>query len=296
MSRLREEQKGKRKVGLARSWPLLLSKAYLTREGRLAMPVASPPTPSTAERIRSVCVRASGAMLAVDGVPPATTPVHHLLDDGTFAVTVRADSPMANAVADVDGVEAMLELTDHAPLPLRSPVRSLVWIRGRLRRVPSPLAAALLDVIAEEDPNPALLQVNSSPGCDSDDVLMWLKTESVVIADATGAESVVLADLLSARPDPFCAMESCWLQHIDAEHREVVDLLASRLPAPLRSGQVRPLGLDRYGVRLRVEKTDGDHDVRLPFAAPVDDVTALGRAIRVLMGCPFLNGLRARRM
>jgi hypothetical protein len=257
------------------------------------MPVAPSPAPSTAERIRSVCVRPSGAMLAVDGVPPATTPVHHLLDDGTFAVTVRADSAMAAAVAEADGVEAMLELTDHAPLPLRSPVRSLVWIRGRLRRVPSPLVAALLDVIAEDDPNPALLQVNSGP---DDDVLMWLKTKSVVIADATGAESVGVGDLLSARPDPFCAMESCWLQHIDSEHRDVVDLLASRLPAPLRCGQVRPLGLDRYGVRLRVEKLDGDHDVRLPFAAPVDDVTALGRAIRVLMGCPFLNGLRARRM
>ena len=63
----------------------------------------------------------------------------------------------------------------------------------------------------------------------------------------------------------------------------------------LRRGRIRPLGLDRYGLRLRVERADGEHDVRLPFAAPVNDVTGLGRAIRVLMGCPFLNGLRARR-
>jgi len=62
----------------------------------------------------------------------------------------------------------------------------------------------------------------------------------------------------------------------------------------LRRGRVRPLGLDRYGVRLRIESADGDHDVRLPFTRPVDDVTALSQAIRVLMGCPFLNGLRAR--
>ena len=122
-----------------------------------------------------------------------------------------------------------------------------MWFRGWLRRVPAPLVPALLDVIAADDPNPALLQVNSAMS------LMWLGTESVVVADATGAESVGLDDLLAARPDPFCAMESSWLQHIDA-----------------------------------------DHDVRLPFAAPVTDVTGLGRAIRVLMGCPFLNGLRAR--
>ncbi|MGB8501216.1 DUF2470 domain-containing protein [Mycobacterium sp.] len=250
------------------------------------------PAPSTAEHVRSICVGASGAMLAVDGFAPVDTAVHHLLGDGAFAVTAAADSELAAAVTGASGVEAVLELTDHAPLALRRPVRSLVWIRGRLRRVPEPLVAALLDVIAADNPNPALLQVNSLSGGLS---LMWLHTESVVIADATGAESVAVEDLLAARPDPFCAMESCWLQHIDTAHREVVDLLASRLPAGLRRGQVRPLGLDRYGVRLRVEHDDSDHDVRLPFAAPVHDLTGLGRAIRVLMGCPFLNGLRARR-
>lgn len=259
------------------------------------MPVASPLAPSAGERIRSVCVRATGAMLAADGYTAVDTPVHHLLDDGAFAVAAAADSGMTGAASDATGVEAVLELTDHSPLPLRSPVRSLVWIRGRLRRVPAPLVGALLDVIAAEDPDPMLLQVNSVPCGDPQLSLMWLKTESVVIADATGAESVDVGDLLAARPDPFCALESSWLQHIDADHREIVDLLAARLPAPMRRGRVHPLGLDRYGLRLRVERADGDHDVRLPFAAPVNDVTALGRAIRVLMGCPFLNGLRARR-
>jgi hypothetical protein len=117
-----------------------------------------------------------------------------------------------------------------------------------------------------------------------------------VVADSTGAESVGVSMLLGASPDPFCAMESCWLQHMESAHREVVDRLASRLPMPLRRGRVRPLGLDRYGVQLRVEGDDGDHDVRLPFAKPVDDVTGLSQAIRILMGCPFLNGLRARRL
>ena len=60
------------------------------------------------------------------------------------------------------------------------------------------------------------------------------------------------------------------------------------------AGRSAPLGLDRYGVRFRVEGSDGDHDIRLPFHKPVDDMTGLSQAIRVLMGCPFLNGLRAR--
>lgn len=256
--------------------------------------------PTTAERIRSACMRAGGAMLAVEGLDPSATPVHHLLDDGSFALTVPVGGLLAGMVvaSGAAGVQAVLEMTDYAPLPLREPVRSLVWIQGRLHDVPVSEVATLLDLIACEDPNPALLQVNSGPSAADGDAryaLMRLEIESVVVADATGAESVGVGALLGARPDPFCAMESCWLQHMESAHREVVDRLATRLPMALRRGRVRPLGLDRYGVRLRVENDEGDHDVRLPFASPVDDVTALSQAIRVLMGCPFLNGLRARR-
>jgi hypothetical protein len=166
-----------------------------------------------------------------------------------------------------------------------------------VHHVPAAEVAGLLDLIAAEDPNPALLQVNWASGRASDDTryaLMRLEIESVAVADASGAESVGVSALLQARPDPFCTMESCWLPHMDSAHRDVVDRLATRLPMALRRGRVRPLGLDRYGVQLRVENEDGDHDVRLPFAKPVDDVTGLSQAIRVLMGCPFLNGLRAR--
>jgi hypothetical protein len=258
--------------------------------------------PSTAERIRSACARGGGAMLAVEGVEPVATPVHHLLEDGSFAITAPANGPQAGmaVAAGAPGVQAVLEMTDYAPLPLREPVRSLVWISGRLQYIPARDVPGLLDLIAAESPNPALLQVNTGPEqaeCgDTAYALMRMEVDSVVVADSTGAESVGLSTLLDAQPDPFCALESCWLQHLESAHREVVDRLANRLPSPLRHGRVRPLGLDRYGVQLRVENDEGDHDVRLPFAKPVDDVTGLSQAIRVLMGCPFLNGLRARRI
>ena len=58
---------------------------------------------------------------------------------------------------------------------------------------------------------------------------------------------------------------------------------------------IRPLALDRFGITLRVESGPvDDRDVRLPFAQPVSNPEALSRAIRVLIGCPFLNGLRQR--
>jgi hypothetical protein len=72
--------------------------------------------PTTAERIRSACVRACGAMLAVEGVEPTSTPVHHLLDDGYFAITVPGDGIVGGMVvgAGTAGVQAVLEMTDYA--------------------------------------------------------------------------------------------------------------------------------------------------------------------------------------
>jgi Domain of unknown function (DUF2470) len=252
------------------------------------------PAPTTAERIRSACARAGGALLAVDRDDPVATPVHHLLSDGSFAVAVPVDR------TGVSGSQALLELTDYAPLPVREPVRSLVWVRGRLQQVPTAAVTRTLDLIATECPNPALLQVEtprSTPpeGEELRYTLMRLRIASVVVTDATGAEPVSVEGLLSARPDPFCEIESTLLWHLATAHDDVFARLVSKLPAPLRRGQVRPLGLDRYGVRFRVEGNDGDHDIRLPFHRPVDDMTGLSQAIRVLMGCPFVNGLRARR-
>lgn len=253
------------------------------------------PAPTTAERIRSACSRAGGALLAIERRDPVPTPVHHLLPDGSFAIVLPVD-----AAGPAAGSQALLELTDYAPLPLREPVRSLVWVRGQLVPVPPEAVAALLDRIATEHPNPALLQVETprSAPSDADDTryrLLRLEIASVVVTDATGAEPVSVSDLLAARPDPFCAIEASLLWHLDTAHNDVLARLVSKLPPPLRRGKVRPLGLDRYGVRFRVEGNDGDRDVRLPFHRPVDDMPGLSQAIRLLMGCPFINGLRARR-
>src|SRR3954447_11552665 len=142
--------------------------------------------PTTAERIRSACARGGGAMLAVEGLEPATTPVHHLLADGSFAITVPANGLLHGLIvsAGARGVQAVLELTDYAPLPLREPVRSLVWIRGRLHHIPNRDVSDLLDLIATENPNPALLQVNTgataSTGGDTPYALMRLEIDSVV--------------------------------------------------------------------------------------------------------------------
>ncbi|BBX24791.1 prephenate dehydratase [Mycolicibacter terrae] len=263
--------------------------------------------PTSAERIRSACVRGQALLAIADSsdAAPVNAPVCHLLADGSLVVAVPAGGPVAEAAAT--GVSAILELTDHAPLRLRERVRALVWIRGRLQTVPEPEIAALLDRIAAVEPNPALLQVispRSAAGAsdgpslgdaDASYALLRLIPDSAVLADATGAEAVDVAELLAARPDPFCAIEAHWLHHLDSAHPELIARLATtKLPPQLRRGRPRPLAVDRYGMWLRVEAPDGDHDVRLSFPRPVADVLSLNRAVRALMGCPFLNGLQPR--
>ncbi len=183
-------------------------------------------TPTTAERVRSACVHAAGAILAADSVPPAPAPIHHLMPDGSFALTVPSDSAMARAAtqAGADGVAAVLELTDYAPLPLREPVRSLVWVRGQVHPVPSHAVREMVDMIAIDNPDPALLDIGAGQS------LLLLGADSVVVADATGAEPVAVADLLAAQPDPFCEFEAAWLQHLDKDHPEVLNRLAGSCP------------------------------------------------------------------
>ncbi|MDG3014231.1 DUF2470 domain-containing protein [Speluncibacter jeojiensis] len=257
------------------------------------------PAPTTAELVRSACARATDAVLAVEGVANAVettvTALHHVQGSGDVVVSVPLDSPAATATWPAIGVTptAMLEITDLAPLPLREPVRALVWLRGTLHPVPATEIRALLDDIAAEHPHPGLLDVGHTA------VLLRLVLSSVIIADSQGAEPVSVRELVDATPDPFWEAETDWLRHLESDHADLVAALSRRLPAALRRGRVRPLGVDRFGIRLRVEREhdDGtacDTDVRLPFGAPVHDVAGLSRAIRALAGCVFLNGLRAR--
>ena len=148
----------------------------------------------------------------------------------------------------------------------------------------------LLDLIAADHPNPALLEVGS--GHD----LVLLGVDSIVVADAGGAEPVGITDLLAADADPFCELESAWLRHLDSDHPEVIARLAGKLPAVLRRGRVRPLGLDRYGCgygsRGRCRRWGRP---RRPPAVPRAGARhhRVGPGDPAVDGLPFVNGLRA---
>ena len=242
--------------------------------------------PTTAERVRSACAHAETAVLALPGIDPVPTTLHHLRRCGDAVIAVPGSSLAAALAATANETSAVLELTDHAPLPLREPVRALVWLRGWVRQVPEQAQRALAVEIAKDFPHPGLLDVGHGV------TLLRIVVNSAVLADTAGAESVDHADLRAATADPFCELESAWLQHMSEDHADVVAQLARHAAGSAGGGLVHPLAIDRYGLTLRVEGNDGDHDVRLPFPTPADDIESLSRAVRVLAGCPFLNGLR----
>ncbi|MAU80681.1 MAG: DUF2470 domain-containing protein [Gordonia sp.] len=241
--------------------------------------------PSDAELIQTACRQVSVATLAVEGAEPTPVNVVHLFESQAF-VLVPTDGDAVTLAGDCpDGIAAMVEVTDCAPIDLRERVRSLVWLNGTLHAVPTNLERDLAVEIATEHPDDGLLDLGHGSS------MLRLQIDSAVIATSAGAASVPSAELAGATPDPFWEYEGDWIAHLDSDHADLVGQLVRRLPRDMRDGRVRPLGLDRFGIRFRIEGRGGDSDVRLPFKRPVSDVHELSQALRTLAGCPFLNSL-----
>ncbi|WP_414636685.1 DUF2470 domain-containing protein [Actinophytocola sp.] len=219
-------------------------------------------------------------------LPPTSAPadrvsplLHHVHDDGAVSVLLPSDHELAMWSAPLT---AMVEVVDVAPVPLRESVRGLLWITGQLAILPLPDARTVALSIAARRPDPRLLDLGHGAS------LLRLTPVSMVIADADGTHPVTPASFALSEPDPFCHQEAGWLRHLELSHTEVVHTLRRHLPDQLQGGHLRPLGLDRYGLRLRVESFDGDHDVRLAFSRPIATLRDLSDELRRMVGCPFL--------
>lgn len=228
-----------------------------------------PPAPSPAERARSLVARGGTASLLGVSAPMTRPQVHHVWANGSAVLLVPDDDPLLSATGGAPSADeawtagAMLELADPTPVPLREAVRGLLWVIGTLTRPDEDMARRWAARVADVRPDPALLDV----GHGSTRVL--LKPGSIVVADGDGTAALAPVELAAARADPFCRFETAWLAHLEDNHPEVFQALGRHLPASLREGRARPLGVDRCGLRLRVETSHGDHDVRLAWGRDV---------------------------
>lgn len=239
-------------------------------------PVAMP-VPCDAERIQTACRRAHEGTLSVDGCSPAAVGMVHLFESEAFMVVPDDGEVRERAETALDGLPAMLELADCAPISLRERVRSLIWLSGRVHAVPAELERELAVEIAGDHPDARLLDIGHGH------CLLRLHLDNAVIATSAGAGAVDAAALSSAEPDPFWEYEGQWLSHLDADHQDLVYRLASKFPEHLQRGRVRPLGLDRFGITFRIETPDSDSDVRLAFERPCQAVGDLSEALHDLV-------------
>lgn len=258
-----------------------------------------PPAPSPETKAKSIAAHRAPARLApasaseltgaitgeATGSVDATTPRFcHVHDTGGASVLLDENDPLVVTTATARGgdLPVLLELTDVAPVGLRERTRGLLWITGWLRLLPSKAARHRAIMLAEERPAADLLDVghNARMAC--------LRPSSLVLADSDGTHPLLPHQFATAKPDPFCEFERYWLRHLEGAHPDVVSALARHVPAELRHGRIRPLSLDQYGLRLRVEADTGDHDVRLAFQNPAATPQQLSDEMRRLVGCPFI--------
>ena len=233
-----------------------------------------------AERARTVAARAAAA-LCVAGREPGRPLAHATTGEGQVLVLVPTDGEVAAAVegSPERDLSALLMVSDRAPVPLRDPVRAQVWLSGWLTPVPERDVRDAALAFAAVRPAGALLDVGRTS------TLLRLDLAEVVLREGERCTEVGPTDYAGACPDPLMAVETRMLTHVDRCHPEVLRTLAGLLPAGLVGADdvVRPLALDRFGYRLRIERPRGSTDVRVAFPRPLTCAGQLHAATQRLL-------------
>ena len=233
--------------------------------------------PPAAERARTVAAR-SAAALHVAGIGSCQVWASTTTADGDVLLVVPAEGGVVTALrgSPLGDVPARLTVTDRAPVPLRHPVRGLVQLTGWVTAVPDADVAALLLDFAESSPADALFEVGLSA------VLVRLDLAEVELEESGTCADVDPDDFRAARPDVVSRSEVELL----AAQREPLGRLRGRVQRWAgRHDDVRLLGLDRFGVRFRVQGRHGCYDLRVPFVDALDDVDGFAAALDHLLTC-----------
>ena len=112
--------------------------------------------------------------------------------------------------------------------------------------------------------------------------LLRLDVADVVLHESHAVENVEPEDFAAAAPDPVTAVESDLL----TAQAEALARLRVRVQGWAgRRDDVRLLGLDRFGVRYRVESPRGGYDVRVAFPEPLTRSEEFAGAVGGLLSC-----------
>ena len=233
--------------------------------------------PPAAERARTVALRPAAA-LHVAGTGSCSVLAATTTSDGDVLLVVPSSGGVVAALrhSPLGDVPARLTVTDRAPLPLRHPVRGLVQLSGWLMPVPEQDVAALVLDFAETSPAEALFEVGLSA------VLVRMDLADVELEESGTSVDVDPDDFRGAAPDPVSRVEP----ELMAAQQGPLGRLCARVQGWAgRRDDVRLLGLDRFGVRFRVQGRQGCYDLRVPFAAPLAGPDGFADAVDDLLTC-----------
>lgn len=246
-----------------------------------------------AERARTAVETAAHVGVGAAGQPLATAAAHAVDADGDLLVAVpaRGGPALHAALPDQATAEfpARAVATDLSPVAVPDRVRATVTLRGYL--------SALLG--ADRQRAAALLHSRydhaggSAPTWSDEMILLRLEPAEVDLADGclcadrcagTGPVDIDLADFLDAVPDPLTPVEARWLGHLAVDHDRELAALAVLAQPQLRAEPiaVRPMAIDRAGLRLRIKAGSRTFDVRLPFPRVVGCPCEANKAINAL--------------
>ncbi len=269
-------------------------------------PEEEPTQPSAAERVRTLLASNASATLTIPGAdqeePGAwTLDFRVVAPSGDVYLLAVSGSPAARVAAHAldDDLTAVIELTDVAPVAVPHRIRGRGWVAGWLTTARGAERAMAIGLLAER--YPALealpgLRPGAGTGEDADPVLR-LEVGEAFTDDLWGACHVEPEEFAEAVPDPLARHEAELLQHLAAAHEAQLRSLCTLLgqgPAdcgmawPAAGGRdvpwesVTPLGLDRFGLRVRFRAGAACFDARFEFPEPVRDLTQLRRAMRRL--------------
>ncbi|WP_432834871.1 DUF2470 domain-containing protein [Dactylosporangium sp. CA-092794] len=205
--------------------------------------------PTPAERLRSLLAAAGSLTLHVPGRQCDLVGAHRV-EGGRIHLEIPDGVPVEPDIA------AVLELTDIAPTPVRSRIRARATLGGWLS-VP-PAGTAVLDL-----------------------------AEATLYDPAYGRDAEISVDpddFAAAVPDPLAESEADLLCHLHSAHPDAIDRLARLVPPHHLHGvhRILPVGLDRYGVVLRLEFAGRARDVRLPFQQPLHRAAEAGERMQEL--------------
>ena len=233
------------------------------------------PQPRPAERARTVAARPAAALHAV-GAGAVELLVAGTTLAGQVLVVVPADGRLAAALrtSPLGDLPARLTVTDRTPFAVRHPVRGRVELSGWVSPVPpADVQRSLLD-LADVRPSDVLLDVGLGA------VLLRLDLAEVLLTEGGATHEVDPDDYAAARPDPVSAGEA---DLVTGHGAALTRLLARVQEWAGPRDDVRLLGLDRHGVRFRVEAPGTCYDLRVPFRSPLTGGSGLGTALDALL-------------